>query len=292
MQENYSGRNRHKRNMSLHYSMIAFIVLVIFAILSVTFFFNIETIEIVGSSIYSADEIISVSGLEGGDNMIRKNMSKAEKAVTSELTYIETAEINRKLPSSVEIVVTPCIETASLQSEEGFIVVSESGKILRYVKEPVENTLVFYGAEPAAEMFVGKTFASADEDKTEVIFELMKRADSGFVSKITSFDVTDRLNVSCVYENRIDIQLGLVSDIDYKFRLAEEILTTKISPDAEGRLKMLENGGQFLSKADLEQIDENYRLSMETSAVTETTPPETSTESVSDSSESTKLNFE
>ncbi|MGN0675503.1 MAG: cell division protein FtsQ/DivIB [Oscillospiraceae bacterium] len=292
MQENYSGRNRHKRNMSLHYSMIAFIVLVIFAILSVTVFFNVETIEIVGSSIYSADEIISASGIEGGDNMIRKNMSKAEKDIAKELTYIETAEINRKLPSSVEIVVTPCIETASLQSEEGFIIVSESGKILRYANEPVENTLVFYGAEPAEEMLVGKTFASSDENKTEVIFELMKRADSGFVSKITSFDVTDRLNVSCVYENRIDIQLGLISDIDYKFRLAEEILTTKISPDAEGRLKMLENGGQFLSKADLEQIDENYRLSMETTGVTETTPPETSTESVSDSSESTKLNFE
>lgn len=292
MQDNYSGRQRHKRNMSLHYSAIAIIVLIIFAILSVTVFFNVETAEIVGSSIYSADDIIAASGIKGGDNMVRKNMGKAERAITEELVYIETAEITRKLPSSVEIVITPCIETASLQHEDGFMIVSETGKFLRRAEEPAEDTLVFYGADAAENLDIGMVFASEDEDKTEVIFELMKRADSGFASKITSFDVSDRLNISCVYENRIDIELGIISEIDYKFRLAEEILKNKISPDAEGRLKMLEDGAQFLSKDDIEQIDEMYNLHMETSGISETLPSETASEMTSENSESTKLNFE
>lgn len=288
MQEN---RHRRRSNMTLHYSVIAFIVLVIFLILSVTVFFNVETAEVVGSSIYTADEIISVSGIKGGDNMVRKNMGKVESSITSELVYIESAEIKRKLPSTLEITITPCIETASLETEEGFMIVSESGKILKFAEEPAEDTLVFYGTEPAEGMQTGMTFASEDEDKTEVIFELMSRSENGFASKITSFDVSDHYNISCVYEDRITIELKSSADIDYKFKLAEEILT-KISPDAEGRLNLLENGGRFLSKEDLEQIEENYKMAMETSGVTEETTMETGTESASDTGESTKLNFE
>lgn len=284
--------NRRRRgNMSLHYSLIAFIVLVIFAILSLTVFFNIETADIIGSSIYSPDEIIAASGIKGGDNMIRKNMSKAEKNITSELIYIEEAHITRKLPTSVEILIVPCVETASLQTEDGYLIVSESGKILRADAEPAEDTLVFLGAEPAEEMHIGMTFASADEDKTEVIYELMSRADDGFASKITSFDVTDRLNISCLYEDRITIEIKSTADLDYKFRLAEEILSTKISSDTEGVLKMLDNGAQFLSSDDLAQIEQTFEMNMETSAATETLPSETENE-VSEEVTSTHLNFE
>ncbi len=284
--------NRRRRgNMSLHYSLIAFIVLVIFAILSLTVFFNIETADIIGSSIYSADEIIAASGIKGGDNMIRKNMSKAEKNIVSELIYIEEAHITRKLPTSVEILIVPCVETASLQTEDGYLIVSESGKILRADAEPAEDTLVFLGAEPAEEMHIGMTFASADEDKTEVIYELMSRADDGFASKITSFDVTDRLNISCLYEDRITIEIKSTADLDYKFRLAEEILSTKITSDAEGVLKMLDNGAQFLSSDDLAQIEQTFEMNMETSAATETLPSETEND-VSEEVTSTRLNFE
>ncbi|MBQ3162108.1 MAG: FtsQ-type POTRA domain-containing protein [Oscillospiraceae bacterium] len=286
--------NRRRRgNMSLHYSLIAFIVLVIFAILSLTVFFNIENADIIGSSIYSADEIVAVSGIKGGDNMIRKNMSRAEKNIVSELIYIEEAHITRKLPNSVEILIVPCAETASLQTEDGYLIVSESGKVLRADAEPAEDTLVFLGAEPAEDIHVGMTFASADEDKTEVIYELMALTDDPFASRITSFDVTDRLNISCLYEDRITIDIKSTADIDYKFRLAEEILSTKISSDAEGVLKMLDNGAQFLSNDDLEQIEQTYEINMETSGANETLPSETETENtVSDEAESTRLNFE
>lgn len=288
------GQQKRKRNMSLHYSAIVLIVLIIFSVLSVTVFFNIDTAAVSGSSIYTVDEIIKVSGIQGGDNMIRKNLGKAEKAITSELIYIEEAHIRRKLPSSVEIVIVPCVETASLQNEGGYMIVSETGKILSISEEPAEDTQIFYGANPAEELAVGDKFRSEDEAKTEVIYELMSLSENSFVSKITSYDVNDRLNISCLYDNRIDIKLGVVADAEYKFRLADEIISTRISPGAEGRLKMLENGGQFLSKADLEQIDETFKRNSEAASetVTEETAPETSAEPQETTNTSTKLNFE
>lgn len=297
------ARRKRKSNMSLYYGTILFIAAVIFAILSVTVFFNIETALVTGSSRYTVEEVIAASGINGGDNMIRKNMGKAEEKITSELIYIETAEIKRKLPSTVEISVTPCVETACMQKDGGFFVVSETGKILKLSEEPQDNLLIFYGANPAEDMDVGMKFASEDENKTEVIYDLLSRRESEFVSKITSFDVTDRLNISCVYEDRINIELGVVSEIDYKFRLAEEIITTKISPDSRGQLRMLENGGQFLSEADLEQIEELHQRQRENaerkereeaesqSEASETTSV-TGSENENETEVTTKLNFE
>ena len=296
--QNGGSQQKRKRNMSLHYSAVVLIVLIIFSVLSVTVLFNIETAVVSGSSIYTAEEIISVSGIEGGDNMIRKNLGKAGNAITSELVYIEEAKIRRKLPSSVEIVIVPCVETASLQDEGGFMIVSETGKILRLSEEPAEDTQVFYGANPAEELKIGDTFRSDDDARTEVIYELMALSENKFVSEITSFDVSDRLNISCVYDNRIDIILGVITDAEYKFRLANEIISTRISPGAEGRLKMLENGAQFLSKADLEQIDETFLRNLETvseeTAGTDAaeTSAEPSAETSDDTNTSTKLNFE
>lgn len=286
--------------MSLYYGTVLFIAAVIFAILSVTVFFNIETAVVKGSSQYTAEEIIEASGIKGGDNMIRKSMGRAAEKITEELIYIETAEVKRKLPSSVEITVTPCVETACMQKDGGFFVVSETGKILKLTEEPLGSLIIFYGANPAEDMGLGMKFASEDENKTEVIYDLLSRSKSGFVSKITSFDVTDRLNISCVYEDRINIELGVISEIDYKFRLAEEIIDTKISPDAKGQLRMLENGGQFLSEADLQQIEELHKKQRENAErqalESEQEVLETTSETVSDNEDqtevATKLNFE
>ncbi len=292
---------KHKRNMSLQYGVIAFIVLTIFALLSVTVLFNIETAVVEGSSVYTPEEIVMAGGINGGDNMIRKNMGKAEQAITSELIYIETAEIKRKLPSSVEIIVTPCAETASLEGEDGFIVVSSLGKILRFSEEPAEGTQIFYGSEPAEGLEPGMIFSSADSEKTEVIFRLMELSgESVFGEQVTSYDVRDRLNISCVYDNRIEVDIGVITDADYKFKLANKIINTGTAPDFEGRLKIFGKAGQLLGKDDLQQIEDTYEYNL--TSVTVTEPPESetgengessgNTESAETSETSAKLNFE
>ncbi len=48
MQNGRNGQQKRKRNMSLHYSAIMLIVLIIFSLLSVTVFFNIDTAVVSG----------------------------------------------------------------------------------------------------------------------------------------------------------------------------------------------------------------------------------------------------
>ncbi|MDE7289419.1 MAG: FtsQ-type POTRA domain-containing protein, partial [Oscillospiraceae bacterium] len=176
-------RRKRRSNMSLYYGTVLFIAAIIFAILSVTVFFNVETAVVKGSSLYTVEQIIEASGINGGDNMIRKNMGKAEEKITSQLIYIETAEIKRKLPSTVEISVTPCVETACMQKDGGFFIVSETGKILKLSEDTQENLLIFYGANPSEDIYLGMKLSSEDENKTELIYDLLSRRDAEFVSK-------------------------------------------------------------------------------------------------------------
>ncbi len=286
----------------MYYGMIGLIVAVTFVILSTTVFFKIDTVRVTGSSIYTADEIIAVCGIKGGDNLIRTNMGKCADKIEAELIYIETAEITRSFPSTVEINITPCRETASVQFEEGFCLLSSSGKILEKGSEPYEDTIIIYGARPTEddELWeetpsdvtsavsstadnseeesedinpipeIGEHFICDKDNRTEILYRLIEAAEDSMDGKIDWFDMTDYLNVSCLYDGRITIEFGAVSEFDYKLKLASNIISSKIGPTTEGTLKILSSGASFIDKAGLEQNEITYQSNISPQEETET----------------------
>ena len=68
--------------------------------------FKIDTIQVVGESRYDPQEIISLSGVEKGENLITIDTAEGEAAIMSRMPYLETVRIKRKIPSTVNIEVT------------------------------------------------------------------------------------------------------------------------------------------------------------------------------------------
>lgn len=274
---------KRRRNYSLYIFLVLLVVITAFVILSTTVLFKIDSIRISGDSIYTTDEIIAASGIKGGDNLIRTNMSKCSEKIENDLIYIETAEVKREFPSGVMITVTACKPTVNVISEEGCFVLSRFGKVLELQEKPLKNILTVTGAVPDEKTVISRKFFCSEENKTEIFYRLVDIYLNDLDGKITSFDMTDYLNISCVYDKRITIEFGAASDLDYKLRLAADILTQKISPTSEGTLKMLNSGASFIDKEGLEQNEEIYQSNLVTSAETEA--PEA--EEGSGSSEST-----
>lgn len=293
-----AGNTRKSGGNSMYYGVIGLVVVITFFILATTVFFKINTVIITGSSVYTSDEIIAASGINGGDNLVRTNMDKCARQIEQQLIYVEKAELIRAFPSTVEIKITPCKETASAEYEEGFCLLSESGKILDMSSEPFPDTVVIYGArlpEKTDDIWeeqtsasssgaetetdsstdtstaeteesdviplpdIGGKFVCADENRTEIFCRLMEISKSAFDGKADSFDMSDHFNISCIYDGRITIELGSVSELDYKLKLASDIISTKIGPTTEGTLKMLSNGASFIDKAGLEQNEITYQ---------------------------------
>lgn len=252
------AKKRKNANNSAYYGIIAFVVIVTFVILSTTVFFRIDTLVITGSSIYSAEEITSASQIKGGDNLIRTFMGKCGDRIEQQLTYVETAEPKRHFPSTVEIYIEPSVESANIAVGSTYYIVSQSGKILDITDVPRGDILTVSGAIPQGGVMVGDKFVCEDEKHTEVLYKLMEVGTTALDKKITAFDMTDYLNVSCNYDDRITIELGATSELDYKMKLADMIISTKIGPETEGTLKMLSNGASFIDKTGLEQNEQTY----------------------------------
>lgn len=282
---------RKKSNNSAYYGVIALVVIITFVILSTTVFFRIDTLVITGSSIYTAEEITAASAIHGGDNLIRTLMGKCSDRIESNLVYVEKAEPKRHFPSTVEISIEPSVETANIAVGSTYYIVSQSGKILEITDTPRQDIFTVNGVIPLAGVIVGEKFVCEDDKHTDVLYKLMDVGMNALSQKITSFDMTDYLNVSCVYDNRITVEFGATSELDYKLKLADTIIATKIGPETEGTLKMLSNGASFIDKTGLEQNEQIYQENINTSVSAEES--ETDAENIVTNSEgSTEVHFE
>lgn len=278
----------------------ALIAAVIFLLLSMTVFFKITTVTVKGSSIYSAEEICEASGIKSGSNLIRTNISKAEEKITSQLIYIESAELKRSFPSGIEITVKPCREAISAEYEEGYCLLSEGGKVLKMSEQPFPDTIIVYGARtvPTEELWeeseetsaassevtsatdeedavkeeetettplpvIGSHFECSTETRTDIFYQLVSISSTAFSGLVKDFDMTDHYNISCIYDDRITVELGSVSELDYKIKLASSILKDKIGKKTEGTLRMLSGGASFIDKAGLEQNEINFQNNLE-----------------------------
>lgn len=314
------------RSKGGYLGIAAFAAVVIFLILSTTVFFKIDTITVKGSSIYTAEEICTASGIKSGNNLIRTNMGKAAANIENTLTYIETAELKRSFPSGVVITVRPCREAISAEYEDGFCLLSEKGKVLKTSETPFPDTIVIYGArtKPVTEEWaeteassstgnvtsatekdeavtedsgettpiptVGSHFECTKANRTEIFYRLVNVAKSSFAGLANDFDMTDHHNISCVYDGRITVEFGAVTELDYKIKLASEILKDKIGKKTEGTLRMLSGGASFIDKAGIEQNEITYQNNLAAQNAPET--EETTAENTPEQTTSDVVHFE
>lgn len=80
--------------------MAAVVAAVVFG---VAIFFKVNTVEVQGNSIYSAEEILSASGIQKGDNLFTLNKEAAAGSIKAGLPYVETVSVIRFLPDRVVI---------------------------------------------------------------------------------------------------------------------------------------------------------------------------------------------
>ncbi|MBR0278125.1 MAG: FtsQ-type POTRA domain-containing protein [Clostridia bacterium] len=95
--KNYKKRvkiNKIKRKILL----FLFIIICILSILLFAPFMKIKKINCVGNTVNNSNDIISVSGISIGDNLIRINKIKAKKDITEKFPYIKNIDIKRNQP--------------------------------------------------------------------------------------------------------------------------------------------------------------------------------------------------
>ena len=258
-------RERQKKmQMRLYIIVIILAVAVIFVILVFNVFFNIQNVDVEGSTNYTAEEIFKASGITVGDNMLREDIAKCSENITSTLIYIESAEVKKLYPSTIKITVEASVPFANVQTSSGYYLISRGGKILETLTNPKSGIMTITGSEADITLLPGERFASIDETKNKDIYALLDAFSDDELEYVTYIDITDPANVSFEYDSRIVVELGVVSDLDYKLNFITQILHDQMGTGVFGTLRLLpDNSAQFIDEAGIAENDRVFAQNYE-----------------------------
>lgn len=126
--------------------MAAIVAAVIFG---VAIFFKVNTVEVQGNAIYSAEEIRSASGIQKGDNLFTLNKEAAAGSIKASLPYVETVSIIRFLPDKIVIEVKESDATFAVTTDTNTTwLINSVGKALEQILDSAPDSALT--AEPTA----------------------------------------------------------------------------------------------------------------------------------------------
>lgn len=200
------------------------------------FVFAIKEINTENTVKYDSSTIISVSGIEIGDNLCFLNSGKSENKICRELPYIESAKIKKIFPNKIQIETTLAEPKFYVSFKEKYLLISQESKVLEERDDiPSELPLI-----------IGLNFSISNDKKLIYESEELKNTLTSVFSafednklfSITNIDFSEAENISVNYDDRIKILLGSNNDINYKLLTAHEIILNKIKNDESGVLDL------------------------------------------------------
>lgn len=229
-------KRRRKRRMKRLAALLVFFLLIAVTTLSLTVFFKTEKIQITGITRYSHEDIAEKSGIKMGENLIMLNTSGVAETLQQEFVYIENVRIKKNIfTGTATIIIEEAEPFCTLTTEEGYYLVSRGGTVLERLSEKPEEIYTVTGLSITDEM-IGKRLDSEGDEQLSVLEEILSAIESTGITKITDINIGDVLNIVLNYENRIDIEFGTRTELEYKMKYAKEILENSIKSYERGTL--------------------------------------------------------
>lgn len=216
------------------------------AILSVNLLFKVTAFRVetfdhttpADTGIYTEDDIIAALGIETGTNLFGFSATEKTVQLQAQFPYLDNVAVGVQLPGTVVIQVQPATERFACAYVGGWVVLSDSLKILRVDGAQPEGLTVLACSLPAdfnpiAGQFVSPqsynsllegepaTAETSQQTATDVLMQLLEDLEAeGLQDGVTQIDVTDLSQIQFTYQDRIQVVVGNSNRMDYKVRLA------------------------------------------------------------------------
>ena len=228
------------KNKSRHsIAIVCILALLTGVIVSFFTFFNVNNVVINGSSKYTKEQICSAGNIEIGDNLFFAMSSNDVNMLQKKLPYIYKVDVSRRLPSTLIIDITETEAFFAVYYENEYILLDGNMKILEKTSSISGlNIAEIKGVTPRS-VVVGENMhfvdgikdvdeTSGKSDDVETNDSLVSRIVAALIeekfSGVTCIDVTDRMSVKVEYMNRITIDLGAPTELQYKLSFANETI--------------------------------------------------------------------
>ncbi len=248
-------RKKRKRNYTLYYIILAVFLIVAGVTLSLTVFFNIETIEVTGSSIYTLADLDGVLDAKPGDNLLRLNTKALSETVLQSLKKADRVEVKRVFPTTLLVEIEDGVPKIQLYYENQYYTLSQRGRVLDIASESVPNVPIVIGPKPDGAQIGSYVDLILENEERDWLNILFKELEASGLNDISVVDISSTISLKLYYQNRIEIKLGSFSELDTKLQMVKAVFQN-------GDIGIEESGTIDITDPDKMYVDSDAELDL------------------------------
>lgn len=231
-----------RRKLKKHFLsfLLAVVVLCVGTVLVFSVFFKINTVSVTGDKVYSEKTVIEKSGIETGSNLFGVNPQKLSQKLSSELPYIKSVTVEKKLPETLVIKIEATREVAAVVNNGVFVLIDETGKVLDRDASVLRENVAVINNVKLKEYNEGKQIVLTDEKKNETLLTLLDAIKKSGLDLLTEIDLKNVNDIKIKYDDRIVFELGSLTNAQTKLARGKAALEkeNEINSYSEGTLDL------------------------------------------------------
>jgi cell division protein FtsQ len=217
-------------------------------------FFNINSIEVTGSTRYTPEKIKEASGITLGENGFRKLNLAIDSIIglrildseenIEKLPYVKSCTVSLDLPDAVSVKISERQPAAYIRYLDNYLTVDSEGFVLESSSERPEGGLKeIRGIEFTKYKLGGQLEASDIEQivKGVEILKAVRESDNDTTLKLYDVldwvDMVDENNVLLSLDSRIVVRFNPEDKLQYTIDFTREVFFKKINTKETGRLE-------------------------------------------------------
>lgn len=230
-----SARRRTKRRgrRREHHTGFAGKLLILLAVvaaivLGVAIFFRVRTVDVQGNSIYSKEQVVSVSGVEPGDNLLTLNRSSVTANIKVRLPYVQEVSVGLILPDTVVIQVQEsdlaCLVTAE---NGGSWYLNTDGRVLGSTVDGFTGQVVTLTGFTIQDPQTGRDAVASEEQSANLLaaLEIVQEMEgTGLIEQVTEVNTEKIFDIELWCGEQYQILLGGTEEMEYKISYLKAVL--------------------------------------------------------------------
>ncbi len=251
-----NSNRRRRGSFGFLYRLLSTLVICAAIVAALTLFFRVDTVVITGQERYTEEELRDATGIQTGDNLyLLLNKKEVVDRMMTELPYLKSVRINRKLPDTLLIEVEECgTPLAVIQDGSAWLVSpgDETGGKLKIVEQTetaaVQDCGVIDGCTLLApsvggQLALATEYAGQQSSLQSLLFALEAQ---GVLDQVDGVHLSDATVLTMDYAGRFTVKMPYGADYTMKVKnLLMALDTGAIQDNMTGTFDMRGDDGKI-----------------------------------------------
>lgn len=213
--DNKKRKKKNKLRKILIYILLVLVVVSVGVVLSLTAFFHITDITVTGNEKYTTEEIIAQCPIDVGENLFLADTQSAKERLEKKLPYIYNAQVERKLPYTIEIKITEAQSSYYIgNKDKTYILLDNKLKVLETNAQKAQGIEISKASIKSS--VAGEKIQFKDDATGDCLIQIAQVIKDNNFTEITSIYSNSAEENFVVYDKRITFELGSCDNLENK----------------------------------------------------------------------------